>query len=133
MPSVKGIPGPYRFFFYSFDCLEPEHIHVKRENMVSNEPLISAVEVSDASIIAHLTDGRMISVPLAWSWRLSDATPEQRQNYEIIGRGQGIHWPDVDEDISAVGMLTGIPARPPRSLSKSRPVRRRGAASASIQ
>lgn len=100
--------------------------------VVSNEPLISAVEVSDASITAHLADGRMISVPLAWSWRLSDATAEQRQNYEIIGRGQGIHWPDVDEDISAAGMLTGIPARPPKSMSKPRSERRRGSAAASL-
>jgi hypothetical protein len=99
----------------------------------SSEPLISRVEVSDVAITAHLSDGRSISVPLAWSWRLSDATPEQRQNYEIIGRGQGIHWPEVDEDISAVGMLTGIPARPPKSMSKSRPARRRGSASASMQ
>ena len=49
-------------------------------------------------------------MPLAWSWRLSDATPEQRQNYEIIGDGLGVHWPDIDEDISVEGMLNGIPA-----------------------
>src|SRR6266404_8907364 len=48
----------------------------------------------------RLVDGRGISVPLAWSWRLSDATPEQRNKYEIIGDGQGVHWPDVDEDLS---------------------------------
>jgi hypothetical protein len=100
---------------------------------VGSEPTISTVEVSDAAITAHLTDGRTISVPLAWSWRLSDATPEQRQNYEIIGRGQGIHWPDVDEDISAMGMLNGIPARPPKSMAKSRPARRRGSVSGSLQ
>jgi len=50
------------------------------------------------------------SVPLAWSWRLAGATPAQRQRYEIIGSGQGVHWPDVDEDISAAGMLQGMPA-----------------------
>lgn len=55
--------------------------------------------------------GRVISVPLAWSWRLSDATPAQRANWELIANGHGVHWPDIDEDISAEGMLAGIPAR----------------------
>jgi hypothetical protein len=64
-------------------------------------------------ITVHLTDGRTISVPLAWSWRLADATPVQRRRFELIGNGQGIHWPDVDEDISVRGMLEGIPARRP--------------------
>jgi hypothetical protein len=63
-------------------------------------------------------DGRTISVPLAWSWRLSEATPKQRANWEIIGDGQGVHWPDIDEDISAEGMLYGIPAQRPRALAK---------------
>lgn len=79
---------------------------------VPNEPRIVSVMVTDDEIKATLIDGRTISVPLVWSWRLAGATPEQRQNYEIIGSGQGIHWPDVDEDISALGMLTGGPARP---------------------
>lgn len=80
---------------------------------ISLEPRIKGVDVTDEAIIAHLADGRTISVPLAWSWRLSDATPEQRANWEIIGEGQGIHWPGIDEDISAEGMLNGIPARRP--------------------
>jgi Protein of unknown function (DUF2442) len=61
-----------------------------------------------------LVDGRTVSAPLAWSWRLSEATPEQRARYEIIGDGQGVHWPDIDEDLSAQGMLTGVPARRPK-------------------
>jgi hypothetical protein len=77
-----------------------------------SEPRIINVSVTDDSITAELADGRTISVPLAWSWRLSNATSEKRKNFEIIGSGQGIHWEDVDEDISAIGMLTGIPARP---------------------
>jgi hypothetical protein len=81
------------------------------------EPRIKEIHVSGEAITANLVDGRIISVPLAWSWRLSEATPEQRSNYEIIGGGQGIHWPDVDEDISVEGMLYGIPAR----RSKSQP------------
>jgi hypothetical protein len=72
------------------------------------------MEITEDSIIAQLTDGRTISVPLAWSWRLSEATPEQRNNFEIIGSGEGVHWPDVDEDISASGMLHGTPAHPPK-------------------
>ena len=65
---------------------------------VSVETRISNVEVTDEAIIAHLVDGRVISVPLAWSWRLSDATAAQRANWELIGDGHGVHWPDVDED-----------------------------------
>lgn len=80
----------------------------------TGEPKITSIEVSDELITTHLVDGRMISVPLAWSWRLSDATPEQRDNVEIIGSGEGLHWPDIDEDISATGMLYGEPAHPPK-------------------
>ncbi|MEW6609756.1 MAG: DUF2442 domain-containing protein [bacterium] len=78
------------------------------------EPRIRTVRVTEEEIIAYLVDGRVISVPLVWSWRLLEATPEQRSNFEIIGDGQGIHWPDIDEDISAEGMLYGIPARRPK-------------------
>jgi hypothetical protein len=81
--------------------------------VVSPEPRITSIDVTEDRIAAELTDGRTISVPLVWSWRLSEATPEQRKNFEIIGNGEGVHWPDVDEDISARGMLQGIPARPP--------------------
>jgi hypothetical protein len=80
---------------------------------VATEARIQNIEVTDDTITARLLDGRVISVPLAWSWRLSEATPEQRQRYKIIGHGLGVHWPDVDEDISADGMLHGIPAHRP--------------------
>ena len=82
--------------------------------VVSNEPRMMAMNVTEDSIIAELVDGRIISVPLAWSWRLSEATPDQRNNLEIIGNGEGAHWPDIDEDISVRGMLYGVPARPPK-------------------
>jgi hypothetical protein len=82
--------------------------------VVSTEARIRDVKVTADTITAYLMDGRVISVPLAWSWRLSDATPTQRANFEIIGNGQGVHWPEVDEDISAEGMLHGVPARRPR-------------------
>jgi hypothetical protein len=79
----------------------------------STEPLIRDVRVTKSEIVGSLADGRVISVPLAWSWRLSEATPAQRANFRLIGAGQGIHWPDVDEDISVEGMLHGSPAPRP--------------------
>jgi hypothetical protein len=84
-----------------------------RSSSGSGEARAASVAVTDDQIVAQLTDGRTISVPLAWSWRLSEATPEQRQRYVLIGDGLGIHWPDVDEDISVRGMLEGAPARRP--------------------
>lgn len=77
-------------------------------------PGLRDIHVTDEEIIAYLLDGRTVSVPLAWSWRLSEATPEQRNRFHIIGDGQGVHWPDVDEDISIRGMLYGIPAKKPK-------------------
>jgi hypothetical protein len=85
---------------------------------ILTETRIRDVEVTDEAITAHLVDGRVISVPLQWSWRLADATAEQRANWILIGDGHGIHWPDVDEDISAEGMLHGGPA--PRSKTRSK-------------
>lgn len=79
----------------------------------SSDPRIRSVEVTEALIIAHLVDGRTISVPLTWSWRLAAATPAQRAQYEIIGEGTGIRWPAVDEDLSVRGMLEGRPAHRP--------------------
>ena len=78
------------------------------------EPRVLNVQVSEDEISAFLVDGRRISVPLAWSWRLSEATPEQRLNFQVIGEGEGIHSPDVDEDISIEGMLRGVPATRPK-------------------
>jgi len=86
---------------------------------VSVEPRITDVEVTDETIVARLVDGRVISVPLAWSWRLSDATPAQRANWRLIADGHGVHWPDVDEDINAEGMLSGIPAHRPRTHART--------------
>jgi len=84
--------------------------------VVSREPRMMAMHVTEDAIIAELVDGRIISVPLAWSWRLSEATPKERNHFEIIGNGEGAHWPDIDEDISVRGMLSGVPARAPKKL-----------------
>ena len=70
------------------------------------------VEITDERITAYLPDGRSVSVPLWWSWRLERATPAQRANYEIHPDG-GFHWPDVDEDLSVEGMIFGSPAPRP--------------------
>ena len=80
---------------------------------------VKDVAVTHASITFHLIDGRVISVPLAWSWRLEKATPSQRNNYEIIGNGEGVHWPDIDEDLSVNGMFNGSPARRPKKQRHS--------------
>lgn len=80
------------------------------------EPKISDLRITEAEITAYLMDGRTVSVPLAWSWRLSKATPAQRNHWEIIGDGIGIHWPEIDEDISIEGMLYGAPAPRPLTL-----------------
>src|SRR6266851_5938431 len=68
------------------------------------------VQFTDDTISVSLRDGRVISVPLVWYPRLLDATAAQRKNWEIAGGGYGIHWPDVDEDLSTEGLLRGAPA-----------------------
>jgi hypothetical protein len=71
---------------------------------------IQDVRVSEDALTVDLADGRTISVPLAWYPRLLHASPAQRANWSIVGAGYGIHWPDVDEDLSAEGLLRGAPA-----------------------
>ncbi len=68
------------------------------------------VVVTEYELAVALMDGRTISVPLAWYPRLVDATPAQRENWEVAGGGYGIHWPDIDEDLSVEGLLLGSPA-----------------------
>ena len=66
------------------------------------------VAVSSTDLIVRLKDGRTITAPLAWYPRLLNATPEQRANFELLGDGEGIYWPDADEDLSVAGILRGI-------------------------
>lgn len=75
---------------------------------VSSDPTAIDVDVSDILLRVILADGREMAAPLAWFPRLRDATPEQRRHWRLIGRGSGIHWPDIDEDIS-VRALLGLP------------------------
>lgn len=63
------------------------------------------LSIDDSSLRVVLADGRELAVPLEWFPRLRDATAEQRKNWRFIGRGQGVHWPDVDVDVSVAGLL----------------------------
>jgi hypothetical protein len=68
------------------------------------------VKVSEDTLSVDLTDGRTISVPLGWYPRLEHASPKERANWRFIGKGEGIHWEDIDEDISVEGLLAGRPS-----------------------
>jgi hypothetical protein len=83
-------------YFYSHESKEPPHVHVDRDQ-VSCKFWLSP-------------DGRTISAPLAWYPRLLNATPSQRANCQIAGAGYGVHWPEIDEDLSVEGLLRGAPA-----------------------
>ena len=73
-------------------------------------PNAIAVNVTKDTLRVDLSDGRTISVPLAWFPRLVHATKEERKNWRLIGKGEGIHWEDIDEDISVEGLLAGRPS-----------------------
>jgi hypothetical protein len=79
---------------------------------------VQDVRITDDDLVVDLADGRTISVPLAWYPRLLHATPEQRENWRIAGGGFGIHWPDIDEDLSTEGLLRGAPASQPSTPAK---------------
>jgi hypothetical protein len=78
--------------------------------VVQADERVKQVTFSDTTISVQLMDGRTITVPLIWYPRLLNATPEQRQHWEICGGGYGIHWDEIDEDLSTAGMLRGAPA-----------------------
>jgi hypothetical protein len=71
---------------------------------------VAGVEVTEDNLVVALMDGRTISVPLAWYPRLVHASAPQRRNWQVAGGGYGIHWPDIDEDLSTEGLLRGAPA-----------------------
>jgi hypothetical protein len=92
---------------------------------------VTDVKFTKDTLSVALRDGRTITVPLAWYPRLLNATAAQRRNWRVAGGGYGIHWPDIDEDLSTEGLLRGAPAPRPRRLDHSerntrRPNRRRG-------
>lgn len=74
---------------------------------VETSALATDVRFSEEEMIVALVDGRRLAVPLAWFPRLLHATPQQREKWELLGDGEGIHWPDADEDLSVAGLLRG--------------------------
>lgn len=89
-----------------------------------------AVHVTGDTLVVDLLDGRTVSVPLEWYPRLAHGTQAERRRWRLIGRGEGIHWPDLDEDIRVEGLLAGLPSGESRSSLqrwlKSRKRSRRG-------
>ena len=82
------------------------------------EPRAADVQCTDDELVVVLTDGRTLSVPLAWFPRLVNASVQQRAQIELLGDGSGIHWPAIDEDISVLGLLAGNPSVEADSLPK---------------
>jgi uncharacterized protein DUF2442 len=77
---------------------------------VKTDERVANVSFDPDRLIVDLMDGRTIAVPLAWYPRLLEATAQQRASWEIAGAGYGIHWPQIDEDLSVEGLLRGAPA-----------------------
>ena len=105
MPTVFR-SGPYRVYFFSNEAHDPDE-------------RVKAVRVDTDVLSVDLMDGRTISVPIAWFPRLLAGSQRQRSNWQLAGAGYGIHWPDLDEDISTAGLLRGD-APPPIKLPKPR-------------
>ncbi len=74
---------------------------------VETHPLAQSVEFTDDDLVVSLIDGRKVTVPLVWFPRLAEATKAQLESYELLGDGEGIHWPEIDEDLSVAGLLRG--------------------------
>jgi hypothetical protein len=77
---------------------------------LASSPTAVGVEVSEEALTVSLSDGRVVQVPLSWYPRLSNALPQHRESWELIGGGHGIHWPELDEDISVENVLLGQPS-----------------------
>ena len=74
---------------------------------VEVHPLAQHIEFTDDDLVVSLVDGRKVMIPLVWFPRLAHATKSQLENYEFLGDGEGIHWPEIDEDLSVLGLLRG--------------------------
>ena len=81
-------------------------------------PFAENITVTKDTLSVDLSDGRTISVPIAWFPRLLHSTPEERNNWRLIGKGHGIHWEEIDEDISIEGLLAGRPSGESQSSFK---------------
>jgi hypothetical protein len=100
---------------------------------LSADERVRGVRFSEDSLIVDLMDGRAISVPLEWYPRLAGASPAQLENWTLCAAGYGVHWPDLDEDLSTEGMLRGAPAPGLRSEGRSRQPSRPRAGSRSVR
>jgi hypothetical protein len=76
-------------------------------SVINRTVLIAGLRVSRDALVVSFDDGRVLSLPLAWYPRLAAAAAKERANFELIGGGQGVHWPNLDEDLSAEGLLAG--------------------------
>jgi Protein of unknown function (DUF2442) len=95
-------------------------------NAATETAAVCHVRVTDRALIVELRDGRVVSAPLTWYPRLAEGTPHERRRWKMLGAGVGIHWPDLDEDISVEGLLRGMPSgESSASLKKWRTARRR--------
>ena len=74
---------------------------------VELHPLAQNVKCTETTVVVELVDGRTVTAPLIWFPRLLKASSEQLQKWEILGDGEGIHWPEIDEDLSVAGLLAG--------------------------
>ena len=82
--------------------------HAGGSTLVSSEPLATAIDFTEDSLVVTLEDGRVLSAPLEWFPRLRDASDKDRRDWRFISKGYGIHWPTLDEDVSVPGLL-GLP------------------------
>lgn len=78
--------------------------------LAANPVFASTVKCTDDELIVFLTDGRSLSVPIIWFPRLAKANASERADYELLGNGEGVHWPQLDEDVSVAGLLAGKPS-----------------------
>ena len=83
---------------------------------LKNAPRAMAVICTEDELRVSLTDGRWLSVPIAWFPRLAHASPADRANFELLGEGESIQWPNVDEDVSVAGLIAGQPSIEFRTL-----------------
>lgn len=104
MPTLLRI-GPYRFFIYAADCRGPAHVHVEHDNNVAKFWL-KPVRLETSGGFRRNEINRIYP----WHPRLWHATASERQHWRLIGRGVGIHWPELDEDISLMGLIQGRPS-----------------------
>src|SRR5438445_8789488 len=97
----------------------------------ATETAAKNVKVTERALVVELHDGRVVSVPLSWYPRLAAGSVAERKRWELLGPGTGVHWPDLDEDISIEGLLQGLRSgETPESLRRWREARKRPASRA---